>query len=209
VIFRNITGRNTDLHLVISFDALSTAIRASRAEREVAIRQLASDKQLLQKVTAMVVAKGGTREEATMVYSDTIIAFIKRIVKDRQLVIATTLSSYIIGIARHKWYDLLRSRDTKIDTADIDDIDPPKYEADQFTLLRRSEKWGMLQKVLDMMAVRCREVLMLWSASHSMKEIAVELQYKSEGMARKKKSECMKELMNYLYEHPKVKEQLR
>jgi len=67
----------------------------------------------------------------------------------------------------------------------------------------------MLQKVLSVIAGRCKEVLMLWAAGHSMKEVAKELQYKSDGMARKKKSECMKELLTYLYNHPKVKEQLR
>jgi len=194
---------------VITFDALQTAVRAGKADRDRAIRQLAGDSVLQRKVRAMVIAKGGTAEEATMVYSDTIVAFIKRLMKDHNLQIATSLEHYIVGIARHKWYDLLKSRDTKIDTSDIDAVDPPKQEADQYTLIRNSEKWTMLQKVLGVIATRCREVLMLWSAGHSMKEIAVELNYKSEGMARKKKSECMKELLAYFHKHPKVKEQLR
>lgn len=194
---------------MITFDALQSAVRASKTDRDKAIRQLANDATILRKVRAMVMAKGGTAEEATMVYSDTIVAFVKKVVKDRNLHIATSLDHYLVGIARHKWYDLLKSRDTKIDSTDIDDIDPPKQEADQYTLLRKSEKWTMLQKILEVMATRCREVLMLWSAGHSMKEIAAELHYKSEGMARKKKSECMKELLAYFHQHPKTKEQLR
>ena len=121
----------------------------------------------------------------------------------------TALDTYLLGIARHKWYDLLKSRQSKIDTTDIDDIEPPKQEADQYTLLKNSERWGTLQKVLSIMATRCKEVLMLWASGYKMKEVAEQLKYKSDGMARKKKSECMKELLTYLYNNPKLKEQLR
>jgi len=194
---------------VILYEDLLNAMKSGKGEREAAIRNLAGDKLLQSKVRAMVKAKGGNQEDATMVYSDTIVSFLKSVMTKKQITLSLSLESYLLGIARHKWYDLLKSRNNKIDSTDLDDIDPPKQEADQYTLLRKTEKWSMLQKVLGVIAGRCKEVLMLWAAGHSMKEVAKELQYKSEGMARKKKSECMKELMTYLYNHPKVKEQLR
>ena len=194
---------------MILYEDLVAAMKGSKTERELAIRQLAADKTLQSKVRAMVIAKGGNGEDATMVYSDTIVSFLKSIAKRKEINLTLSLESYLVGIARHKWYDLLKSRDNKIDSTDLDDLDPPKQEADQFTLLRNSEKWSILQKVLTVMATRCKEVIMLWSSGYSMKEIALELQYKSEGMARKKKSECMKQLMTYLYNNPKIKEELR
>jgi len=194
---------------VILYEDLVAAMKGSKTERELAIRQLAADKTLQSKVRAMVIAKGGNGEDATMVYSDTIVSFLKSIAKRKEINLTLSLESYLVGIARHKWYDLLKSRDNKIDSTDLDDLDPPKQEADQFTLLRNSEKWSILQKILAVMATRCKEVIMLWSSGYSMKEIALELQYKSEGMARKKKSECMKQLMTYLYNNPKIKEELR
>lgn len=194
---------------MILYEDLVAAMKGSKTERELAIRQLAADKTLQSKVRAMVIAKGGNGEDATMVYSDTIVSFLKSIAKRKEINLTLSLESYLVGIARHKWYDLLKSRDNKIDSTDLDDLDPPKQEADQFTLLRNSEKWSILQKILAVMATRCKEVIMLWSSGYSMKEIALELQYKSEGMARKKKSECMKQLMTYLYNNPKIKEELR
>ena len=194
---------------MILYEDLLAAMKGSKPERDAAIRKLAGDKSLQSKVRAMVKAKGGNQEDATMVYSDTVVAFLKSVMTKKQITLSLSLESYLLGIARHKWYDLLKSRNNKIDSTDLDDIDPPKQEADQYNLLRRTEKWEMLQKVLSVIAGRCKEVLMLWAAGHSMKEVAKELQYKSDGMARKKKSECMKELLTYLYNHPKVKEQLR
>lgn len=184
-------------------------MKGGKAVRERAIRQLAGDKTLQSKVRSMVRAKGGTVEDATMVYSDTIVAFLKSVMSKREVNLTLSLEAYLVGIARHKWYDLLQSRDSKIVSADLNDVDPPRQEAEQFTLLRNTEKWTMLQKVLDIMATRCKEVIMLWSADYSMKEIADQLNYKSEGMARKKKSECMKQLMTYLYNNPQIKEELR
>lgn len=194
---------------MITYQELVLAMKGGKAVRERAIRQLAGDKTLQSKVRSMVRAKGGTVEDATMVYSDTIVAFLKRVMSKREVTLTLSLESYLMGIARHKWYDLLQSRDIKIVSTDLNDVDPPRQEAEQFTLLRNTEKWTMLQKVLDIMATRCKEVIMLWSADYSMKEIADQLNYKSEGMARKKKSECMKQLMTYLYNNPQIKEELR
>ena len=42
-----------------------------------------------------------------------------------------------------------------------------------------------------------------------MSEIAEKLGYKSEGVVRKKKSECMKELLTFLNGNPQIKEALR
>ena len=48
----------------------------------------------------------------------------------------------------------------------------------------------------------CQKVLQMWQLSYSMKEIAEELGYKNDAVARKKKRLCMKKLLEILEEAP-------
>ena len=73
---------------MISLEQIAKAVRDGKQERERAIRTLAGDKGLQAKVKAMVLAKGGTKEDALTVYSDTIVAFVKRIIKEPALTIS-------------------------------------------------------------------------------------------------------------------------
>ncbi len=184
-------------------------MQGTKKDREVAIRQLAGDTTLQRKVTAMVIAKGGKKEEATMVYSDTVVAFLKQVFAKKEINITGSLTSYILGIARHKWYDLLKVQNQKITMVDIENAEIPRLEANQYKLILKSEKKSILNKVLASMATRCKEVIMYWAGGYKMIEIAKLIGYKSEGMARKKKSECMKELLAFLADNPHIKEQLR
>jgi DNA-binding NarL/FixJ family response regulator len=49
---------------------------------------------------------------------------------------------------------------------------------------------------------------MAWANGLSMKEIAQKMNYQSEGMARKKKSQCMKQLIEFIQSNPALKSAL-
>ena len=55
----------------------------------------------------------------------------------------------------------------------------------------------------------CKQVLMYWAGGYNMSEIAQLVGYKSEGMARKKKCECYKELIVWLEAHPEYLNELK
>ena len=94
-------------------------------------------------------------------------------------------------------------------TADIDKVAEQQDESiTAVDLLIKGDRAEILNKVLSQMKVKCKEVLMHWSSGYKMQEIATLLGYKSDGVARKKKSECMKQLLAYLADKPYIKQQL-
>ena len=71
------------------------------------------------------------------------------------------------------------------------------------------EKRNLISELLEKLGQNCKEVLMFWSQSYSMVEIAEKMEYKSPGMAKKKKQICMKELYVYLENHPEIVDTLK
>ena len=70
------------------------------------------------------------------------------------------------------------------------------------------EKKRLLEDVLNQLDDTCKKVLTLWSINKKMKAIAQDLHYKSEGMARKKKHQCLKRLYAIIDAHPHIKQEL-
>ena len=59
-----------------------------------------------------------------------------------------------------------------------------------------------MREVLALVGEKCLKVLELWRMSYSMREIAVAMGYKGEHVARKKKSQCFRSLLDILDAHP-------
>lgn len=63
------------------------------------------------------------------------------------------------------------------------------------------ERQYVLDLILEKMGKTCKEVLKLWAMRYSMQEIASHMEYKSAGMARKKKHDCLKRLIAFSREN--------
>lgn len=190
-------------------EEIITAIRGNENERRKAITFLAKDKNLKNKIFAYVVKNSGDKQDAEMVFDDMIVAFIKVIFNNPSFELSTHLHGYLMGVAKFTWMNILRKKKRNV-TVDIEDVHiPGLQEESHLELMIKGEKGKLISKILDRMKVRCKEVLMYWSGGFKMTEIAEKLGYKSEGVARKKKSECMKELLTFLNGNPEIKEALR
>lgn len=66
----------------------------------------------------------------------------------------------------------------------------------------------MLTSVLNQLGVKCREVLMYWASGYKMAEIAKLLDYASDVVVRRKKMNCMQELLTYLDANAHIKAEL-
>lgn len=183
-------------------------IRGNRAERRKAILSLTDDTALRSKILSYVKNHGGSLTEAETIYHDMIVTFIKIVHTRPDFELNRELHAYLMGIAKNLWYNEIRKR-KNARTEDFEHIAEQKDESiSAMELLIKGDRADTLNKVLNQMKVKCKEVLMYWAGSYKMKEIAERLGYKSEGVARKKKSECMKELLAYLADKPHIKKQL-
>jgi predicted DNA-binding protein YlxM (UPF0122 family) len=68
------------------------------------------------------------------------------------------------------------------------------------SLLISAERMENLDKMLDAIGLRCKQVLMMWARDYSMKEITAELGFSSEAMARKTKFKCKQKLVAIMKE---------
>lgn len=181
-------------------------LRGSMAERDDAIREIARAP-IRDAIIAYVVSMGGSQEEALTVFHDSIIGLVKRAVKYPDFV-TDSLDAYLMGIAKYRCYDMFKARQTAV--SGIDEVyhlstdDPTALQ-----LIMDGERGLLIRKVLDALRTRCREVLLHWASGYKMAEIAALVGYKSDMMARKKKSECLKQLYLYLGDRPHLTRKLR
>jgi len=183
-------------------------IRGNRIDRRKAILSLTKDIELRNKILSYVKNHNGSETEAKTIYHDMIVTFIKIVHTRNDFKLDRPLHAYLMGITKNLWYNELRKR-SKSKTANIENVAEQKdNNITPVELLIKGDRAEILNKVLSQMKVKCKEVLMYWAGSYKMKEIASRLGYKSEGVARKKKSECMKELLVYLADKPYIKQQL-
>ena len=115
----------------------------------------------------------------------------------------SNVKNYLFGVCKNlkqsQWMtDNRRRKLSEGMINETEDLDTPDR------ILIQEERKVVLNGVLKLVGEKCQRVLQMWRMDYSMKEIAEELVYKSEGMARKKKHECMKKLMALVKQNPEL-----
>lgn len=164
---------------------------------------------LRKSICTYVLNQSGTQDEAELIFDDVLVQFVKTGFSDHSTQLKGELNPYLMGIAKNLWFAELKK---KSKTRNLESILHLKDEesADQpEALFLNKERYTLLKDLLDQLRSKCKNVLMYWANGYNMIEIAKKLNYQSEGMARKKKSQCLKELLDYLQSNPLIKNQLR
>lgn len=145
-----------------------------------------------------------TEEDASSVYSDTIIAVIDAIVSQKFQEKAQ-LKTYVYQIFSNKSVDLIRKNSTNKESVNqgfsIDDSTLQMPDEAKLIIQQLSEEFEFdkLKKHLTMIGEKCKQMLMAWSEGFSDKEIAVMLEYNSPQVAKTSRLRCMEKLKeNYL-----------
>lgn len=195
---------------LLNTEEVLSQIRKGRVSRETVIRKILCDLKYKNSIIKIVSERGGSHEDVVFVLHHTLVAFMKQVLKNRNLKIEGSIYSYLNGIAKFIWLGELRKMKKLAERESHLDYETHEMASESFELdLLHREKSANLLEVLSNVGEKCKKVLMLWSAGYSMKEIAIESGYNSEGVARKKKFQCMKALSAYLDNNPNQKEMLR
>jgi len=184
------------------------SVRKNEVERVKAIRFLVNDVDLKKKIISHVVQNNGDTVEGETIFHDTIVTFVKTVFTKSDFGLTVHLHGYLLGVARNLWLNALRKKKRHA-TVPLDSANDLEMEHGSMDLLLKGERGKIIQLVLDQMRKKCKEVLMYWASGFKMEEIAQKLGYKNSGVAKKKKSECMKELYAYLRNNPHIKERIR
>ena len=183
-------------------------IRKNESSRNEVIRELVRDSELKQKIKSYILNNSGDAADAETVFHDAIVAFVKTVFTRRDFELTSNLHSYFIGMARNIWMNELRKKKRNA-TVSIDQVSKTEVGGNHEKLLLKGERGRILQMILERMRKNCKNVLMFWAAGFKMEEIAIKMGYKNGGVAKKKKSVCMKELYGYLSKKPHIKERIR
>lgn len=188
-------------------EQLLERIRSGKGGRDEVLIALFKDVSLKRNIRSVIVKMGGTVDDADDIFTTTLVQFVKTVLRRSDLVIEHQLHTYIVGIAKFQWLGRIKKNNSARELVQMTFADEMEDNAEMYYIKQGQRE--LLHDLMQRMGKNCKEVLIHWAMGYSMKEIAVMMNYKSEGMAKKKKYQCFKALIQYLDDNPKLKEALR
>ncbi len=138
--------------------------------------------------------KGASDHESDDVFQEAVCALVFNI-RDGKFRGESKLTTYLSSIATNKWLTARQKSQRAISAGGhilANTEDHPTRSAEDELL--SNEQKQHLDRILNTIGEKCKKVLSLWALHYPMSEIAEKMQYKSAGMARKKKHQCFKRL---------------
>lgn len=187
---------------------LIAKIRGTEKDRAAVVNYIYKDSNLKKSIKSYVLNHYGNEDDAIIIFDDMIVQFIKSVFSKSDFKIDGELSAYLMGIAKHLWFAESKKRMKMKQWDSIENKDFVDQDTISIDQILSEEKRTLLLNVLSHIGKNCKEVLMYWANGYAMDEIAQKLNYKSEGMVRKKKSVCLKELITVVQLRPEIKKAL-
>lgn len=185
-------------------------IKQSSTERNEVLISIHNNLHLKNTIKSYLKSKGASEFELNQLFNETLVALIKTGFASNNIhVFSGDLEPYLMGIARNLWYQECKKRKREISLPEVISHQTADDQPVAEEIFLTKERYSLLHAVLDKLRSNCRAVLMHWANGFSMTEIAEKLGYQSEGMARKKKSQCLAELNDFLFQNPHIKLQLQ
>ncbi|MBR9922070.1 MAG: sigma-70 family RNA polymerase sigma factor [Bacteroidetes bacterium] len=181
-------------------------IRSGGKQMELAMRYWNSHSGIREKLDSWIRKAGGTKADSADIFQDSICYLILNI-RNGKFEGASNLQTYFMAIGKNLW--LQQSRRSQHYQRILNSV-----QAEEATvinpehILMRAEQINRLDQLLQLTGDACRKVLGMWSLNFSMREIARELGYKTEAVVRKKKHQCLKQLMKLTAQNPEWKKGL-
>ena len=150
----------------------------------------------------LVVTNSGNDEDAEDVFQDGLIVVFKKI-RDHDLDLTCSFRTYIYSVCRNIWLQKLSKRKQYArEFSDVESFVDLPDKVDQFQE-EEMEKYRLYQQHFLTLGEDCQKVLLLFMKKQSLKEIAVEMGYKTEKYAKTRKYLCKEELKKRIINDPK------
>ena len=153
-------------------------------------------------VSKHILKNNGVSDDVSDVFQDTIIVLYNQIT-DGTLNLTSDLKGYFFGIARNIWNTQLRKKKKTVDL-ELDLLQEPEIDEDNDRMFER-----IVNRAFQKLKPDSQAVLNLYYEGCSYDEIAVKMNLKNEGYARRKKYLSKEALMEIVYKDPEYQEFLR
>jgi RNA polymerase sigma factor (sigma-70 family) len=143
-----------------------------------------------------IIGNSGSRQEAEDIFQDSLIVLFTKI-RSGNFELSSGLHTYLFGVARLLWLEELRKKNKKISSETIayNQLAETGIEAD----IREDSKVKKAQAAVEQLGRKCKQLLELfYFKKMSMKEIAKNLGFSSEKVAKNQKYRCIEKAKEYL-----------
>ena len=142
-------------------------------------------------VRQMILQNSGNRHDAEDIYQETLIILCRK-VKEKDFQLTAGLKTFLFSISRLQWLNELRKR-KKDTSASFDITNENESESEKLKgYLHEEEKFKKAESALMKLGDKCKKLLQLfYSQKKSFKEIANELDFSNEKIAKNQKYRCM------------------
>lgn len=144
-------------------------------------------------INKLILNNSGLREDAEDVFQDALIVLFNKI-KSGNFELNSTLQTYLYSVSRNIWLKKLRKTKRKTDLTDVI-LDNEIIIDENLVSMEVEEKTASIAKLLDSIGDDCKRLLMMYYYQRMrMNEIAVQMSFANDQVAKNKKSRCMKKL---------------
>lgn len=142
------------------------------------------------KIKQLIIQKGGNEEEAKDIFQESIVIFYNKAIQP-EFKLTSAISTYLYSVSHNLWMKYIRDVKNK----EVSGADSVELEADDFGLaehLEQEKKFSIIKKVISQVGDRCMEILQKYYYQRmSMKEIAVDMGYNTDKIAKNQKYKCL------------------
>lgn len=159
--------------------------------------------ELFPMILFLVTKNNGSEEDAEDVFQDSLIIVFKKI-NANEFDLNCSFRTYLYSVSRNLWLQkLTKRRQYTVEFNDIENfVTFPDY-ASKESNLEELEKLRLYQQHFLTLSDDCQKVLMLFMKKVALKDIAVQMGFKTEKYAKTRKYLCKEELKKRIVNDPK------
>lgn len=146
----------------------------------------------------------GTANDAKDIFQDAIIIFYKQTGKE-EFQLRSSIQTYLYSVSRNLWLTHLNKRKREVQLQENGEV--VSLDGTQMELLYKKEEASILRELISKLGEKCRALLLSYFFERmKMAQIASNLGYSNEQVAKNKKYKCMIKLKNLAQQSMTVKE---
>jgi len=151
-------------------------------------------------IASFIKKNNGKDDDAADIFQDALIVFYDK-VRLGTLELNCSIRTYLYSICKNLWLNRLRIQ--KRTTTINDEMESIPIEENASIILETNEKQKLIMQLISKMGEDCKKVLMYYYFNRwKMKEIATQMNFANEQVAKNKKSSCMKKLKTFILDSP-------
>jgi RNA polymerase sigma factor (sigma-70 family) len=149
-------------------------------------------------IKKLVLKNSGSREDAEDLYQEALIILIKK-VQTPGFLLSSSLNTYLYSICRFLWNERLKKKNKRIEVElQKEQLVFSESESESFY---STESTNILaEKAFQQLGEKCKQLLLLfYFKKQTMKDIALQLNFSSEKVAKNQKYRCLEKAKENLY----------